>query len=188
MTLAAVLLAGRTEQLLEVLLVLVLAAIACVGIGATALLLRVILPGVAHAADASLGRMRARRLTLFGLLPLLGAGALARGVSLAGTKPLEVAYLVLVALPLALALIAGLMAGLPHVGARVLRADSDPAPLLRATLGGLVVGLAMVSWALPPLGLLVSFLLAAWALGIGIGAVVHAPGGERTADSAVPAP
>jgi hypothetical protein len=33
----------------------------------------------------------------------------------------------------------------------------------------------MVSWALPPLGVLVSVLLAGWLLGIGLGAVIGKP-------------
>jgi hypothetical protein len=166
---------GTTEKLVQVLLVVVLAAIGCVGFGAAMLLLRVILPGVARAADASLGRMRTGRLFLVGVLPLVGAALLARGVELANSQALETAYLIVVALPLTLALLVGALAGLPHIGARVLREGADPAPLLRASLGGLVVGLSMVSWALPPLGLVMTLLLAGWLLGVGLGAFVRAP-------------
>lgn len=167
--------AGTTEQLVQVLLVVVLGAIGCVAFGAVVLLLRVILPGVARAADASLGRMRTGRLLLVGIVPLVGSALLARGVELANSQALETAYLILVALPLTLALLVGALSGLPHVGARVLREGADPAPLLKAALGGLVIGLSMVSWALPPLGLAVTVLLAGWLLGIGLGALVRAP-------------
>ncbi|MDJ0521807.1 MAG: hypothetical protein QNJ90_07000 [Planctomycetota bacterium] len=175
MHLATVLAAGTTEQLVQVLLVVVLGAIGCVGFGAAMLLLRVILPGVARSADASLGRMRTGRLLVVGILPLVGSALLARGVELAKVEALETAYLLLVALPLALALLVGAMSGLPHVGARVLREGADPSPLARASIGGLVIGLAMVSWAAPPLGVLVTVLLAGWLLGIGLGGLIREP-------------
>jgi len=171
----SILAAGTTEQLVQVLLVVILAAVAFIGVGAIMLVLRVILPGIAKAADASLGRMSTRRLLLTGVLPLVGAGLLARGMELTGSEALALVYLLLIALPLTIALVVGAMAGLPHLGARVLREGSDPTPLTRATLGGLVLGLSMVSWALPPLGMLVTVLLASWLLGIGIGGLVRAP-------------
>ncbi len=178
----ALLAATSTEKLVQVLLVVVLAAIACVGAGAAVLLVRVVLPGVAGAADASLGRMGTRRLLLTGILPLVGAGLLARGVELAGSDVLGAVYFFLVLLPIALALLVGATAGVPHIGARVLRDGSSPAPLACAALGGLVIGLAMVSWAIPPVGLLVTVLLAGWLLGIGLGAFVRAPRAAAAAE------
>lgn len=166
---------GSADGLLRILLIIVLALVVCVGIGATTLLLRVILPGVARAADASLARLSGKRLLLAGILPLVGAALLARGVELTGSQAAGGIYAVLVGLPIALAVIVGAMAALPHLGRQVMKADSDAAPLLRASVGGLVAGLAMLSWALPPLGVLVSVLLAGWFTGIGLGAVVRAP-------------
>ena len=72
-----------------------------------------------------------------------------------------------------LAWVGGFTAGLLHVGTKVLRADSEASPLARAALGGLVVGLALTSWIIPPLGLLVSVLLSAWFVGIGLGALIR---------------
>lgn len=166
---------GGAEALLKVLLVIVLALLACVGAGATALLLRVILPGVAASADASLARLSTRRLFLGGILPLVGAALLARAVGWTGSSAVGGIYALVVALPLALAVIAGAMAALPHLGGQVMRAGSEASPLARAAVGGFVVGLAMTSWALPALGVLVSVLLAGWLLGIGLGSALQRP-------------
>lgn len=165
--------ASDTEGLLQLLLAALLGAIACVGLGAATLVIRAILPGAAASADASLARLSARRLFLTGILPLLGAALLAQGVNLVGNDVVSAIYLLIVALPLALAWIAGLLAGLPYLGTKALRADSQASPLARASLGGLVAGLAMVSWILPPLGLLLSLLLTGWFLGIGLGSLIH---------------
>ena len=87
--------AGGTEGLLHLLLLAVLGAIACIGLGAAALGVRAIVPGAAAAADASLARMSAWRLFASGILPLVGAallGALAalyRGVEDSGRPTAE---------------------------------------------------------------------------------------------------
>jgi hypothetical protein len=173
--------AAPSEHLLQALLIVVLVAVGAIAVGVTALVLRIILPGVARPTDRALASMGTARLFLAGVLPLVGAALLARGVQLAGSGVLTGVYLVVVALPVCLALVAGAMAGLPHLGRRVLRAGADPAPLVEAALGGLVAGLAMVTWALRPLGVLVTLLLAAWFVGIGLGAVL---GGRRRAPDA----
>jgi hypothetical protein len=157
------------------LVAIVLGLLGCVGAGAVALVLRVILPGVAGAADASLARLRPGRLVLAGVVPILGAALLGRGVALVGQPALGAVYLLAVVLPLAIALLLGAMAALPHLGARVLRADPPPSPLRCASVGGLVTGLSMASWVLPPLGVAFSVLLAGWLLGIGLGAFVRRP-------------
>lgn len=164
--------AAETEELLQVLLLVVLGAVACLGLGAATLVIRIILPRPAAALDRSLARLGTGRLFLMGVLPLVGAGLLARGVELARHDLLSAAYLLLVAIPLVLAWIGGFLAGLMHIGAKVRRADSDASPLARAALGGLVMGLALTSWIVPPLGLLVSLLLSAWFVGIGLGALI----------------
>ncbi|MDA1195143.1 MAG: hypothetical protein O2894_08150 [Planctomycetota bacterium] len=165
--------AATTDSLVQVLLGIILAAIACVGLGAATLLIRIMLPGVARAADASIARLGSKRLFLTGLLPLVGAGLLARGAGAIGGEAAGLVLLFLVILPLGLAWVLGLVAGLPHIGAKALRADSTAAPLGRAAMGGLVAGLAMTSWALPPLGVCISLLLSAWFVGIGLGALIH---------------
>ena len=53
---------------------------------------------------------------------------------------------------------------------------ADASPLKRGALGGLVVGFALASWIIPPLGLVVSVLLSAWFVGIGLGALIRRRG------------
>lgn len=168
--------AAQTDDLLRVLLVVVLVAIGCVGVGTTALLLRVVLPGVATATDRALSAMTGRRLLAAGVLPLIGAALLAQGVALAGNSVLGGAFVLVVALPLTLAWLGGVLAALPYVGARLLRGGDEASPLLRGAVGGLVMGLAVVTWTIPPLGVLVSVLLTGWFLAIGVGAALGARG------------
>lgn len=165
-------LATQSEELLTILLVVVLSLIGAIGFGAVALLLRTILPGVGTSADASLARLGTKRLLLAGVLPIIGAGLVARAVETAHNPTIEGIYALVVALPLALALLVGAMAAIPHLGGQVLRSGAEASPLARATTGGLVTGLAMVSWLLPPLGVLVTVLLAGWWIGIGLGGLV----------------
>lgn len=165
--------AKETEELLQLVLLVPLAAVACLGIGAASLVVRIILPGVAAATDRSLARMGTGRLFVMGVLPIVGAGLLARGVELAGQPWVSGLFLLLVGIPLVLAWMGGFTAGVLHIGTRVLRRDADVAPLRRASLGGLVVGLALVSWIVPPLGMVVTVLLSAWFVGIGLGALIR---------------
>ena len=157
------------------------------GIGATAVLMRIVLPGLTAAADASLARLSTKRLLLAGLVPLIGAGLLAQGVAHSGLEALGVVFALLVALPLILATLVGALAAIPRVGAGALRSGAG-APLTRAAVGGLVMGLSMVTWAVPPLGVLVSLLLASWCLGAGLGVFLRrAPNqaDEKPAESPV---
>ncbi len=163
--------AAQLQELLVILLVVVLSLIGAVGFGAVALLLRAILPGVADLADASLARLDTRRLLLSGILPLVGAALLGSAAEGAGNEVFAGAVAILVFLPLALALVVGAMGAIPHLGGQVLRSGVEASPLARASAGGLVTGLAMVSWLLPPLGVLVTVLLAGWWVGIGLGGV-----------------
>jgi hypothetical protein len=164
-----------TQGLLQVLLIVILILIGCVGTGATALLLRIILPGVARSADASLARLGTGRLVFGGVLPLIGVALGARGVQVTGSPVLGGLFALVVVLPLAVALLLGAMAALPHLGAQVLRADANPSPIVCASVGGLLIGLAGASWLLPPLGVAVSVLFAGWLLGIGLGAMFRRP-------------
>ena len=166
--------AAQTDDLVRALVIVVLVALGCIGVGTTAMLLRVILPGVARAADGALRGMGGRRLFLAGILPLVGAGLLARGVGLTQNEVLGGAYVLVVALPLTLAWITGALAGLPHIGARLLRGGTDASPLMQGAVGGLVTGLSMVTWALPPLGVLVTVILTGWFVGIGLGSAFRA--------------
>ena len=165
--------AADSEGLLQLLLAVVLGAIACIGLGAAALVVRAILPGAAASADASLARLSTWRLFVSGILPIVGAALLARGVDLVGNDVVSGIFLLIIVLPLTLAWIAGLLAGLPYLGGKALRQGSEASPLARAALGGLVAGLAMVSWVLPPLGLVLTLLLTGWFLGIGLGSLIH---------------
>lgn len=164
--------ASQVEELLTIFLVVVLALIGAVGFGAVVLLLRAILPGVGRAADASLARLDRRRLLVGGILPLLGAALIGSATSSMQGTWVAFVYAVVIALPLALATIVGAMAAIPHLGGQVLRSGAEASPLARASIGGLVTGLAMVSWLLPPLGVLVTVLLAGWWIGIGLGGLV----------------
>ena len=180
------------EGPLGVLLALILGLLACVGIGATALLLRIMLPGVAAAADASIQRLSTKRLLLVGIVPLVGAAFVAGGVKSTGSEALGGIFLLVVGLPIAIAILVGAMAALPRIGAGALRSGVEAAPLAQAAVGGLVLGLAMVSWALPPLGFAVSLLLAGWLLGTGLGTCIRrsaaAPPSEIPPGDAVESP
>ena len=154
-------------------LLVLLGLVACVGAGATVLVLRILLPVAARAGDAALDRVGTKQILLSGIVPLVGAGLVAQGVGQTGSEALGLVFLLLVGLPLLLAWIVGAMAAIPHVGTRALSEHSLAGPGLRAAVGGLVIGLSLASWALPPLGLLLSLLLSGWFLAIGIGAFVH---------------
>jgi hypothetical protein len=137
-----------------------------VGTGCALALLRIVLPGLAGRADRSLASLGAGRLVVTGVLPLVGALVLSAVATNAGAPPaLALAWWI----PLLLLAVAGAMAALPHAGERLLRAGSQASLLARAAVGGLVVGLAMATWFLPPLGLLVTLLVAGWLVGIGLG-------------------
>ena len=172
------------EGLLGVLIAVVLGLLGCVGIGATVLLLRIMLPGVAAAADASIGRLSTKRLLLVGVVPLIGAALVAQGVGLAGSEALVGIFLLVVGLPIAIAILVGAMAALPRIGAGALRSGAETAPLAQAAVGGLVLGLAMVSWAVRPLGFFVSLLLAGWLLGTGVGACIRRSAGAPPSEDA----
>ena len=136
-----------------------------VGTGCAAALLRLIVPGVAARADRSLASLGGARLVATGVLPLVGALALSAVATNAGAPSLTLVLWV----PLLLLAVVGAVAALPHVGERLLRAGQGASLLARATVGGLVVGLAMATWILPPLGLLVTLLVAGWLVGVGLG-------------------
>ena len=165
-----------TQELLQLVLLLPLAITAALGLGAATLVIRIILPGVAAATDRSLADLGTLRLFVMGVLPIVGAGLLARGVELANHEIVSLLFVVLVGIPLVLAWTGGFTAGLNHIGQKVLRDGADASPLKRGALGGLVVGFALASWIIPPLGLVVSVLLSAWFVGIGLGALIRRRG------------
>jgi hypothetical protein len=145
-----------------------LAAVACLGVGAALAVLRVLLPGVARATDRGVRQVGSLRLLYAGILPLLGAVLLARGVEAVGARGLEVAYLVVVGIPLGLLLLAGAAAAVPHVGAELLGRDRERSPLARSAAGALALGLSMVVWALPALGGVWTVLLLGYFLAAGL--------------------
>lgn len=167
--------AGAGQHLLEVLLYAVVGLIACAGVGAALAVLRVVLPGVAGAADRSVAATSTRRLLLMGALPVLGAALLGRAVEALGAPALGVAYALLVVLPLGLALVAGAMGAVPWLGERLLERGTPRSPLARAAGGAVALGLAATTAWLPPLFALVALLVLGWLLGIGLGAL----GGRR---------
>lgn len=150
----------------------VMLVIVGVAFGGIVLLVRTILPPLARATDASVARLTTKRLLLCGLLPLIGAGLVARGLELMKNQILVDGYSVLVLLPLCLLGVAGLCGALPHLGRAVLRSDREPSLLGAGLAGGLVLGLSAISTAWEPLGVLVGILVASWCLGIGLGVLI----------------
>lgn len=164
--------ASPGEHLLEVLLYVLVGLLGSVGVGAALALLRVILPGLAGAADRSLAATGTRRLLLMGALPVLGAALLGRAVEALGAPALQFAYLLLIVVPLGLALVLGAMAALPHLGERLLERGTPRSALARSAGGGVALGLAATTVWVAPLFALVALVLLGWLLGIGLGAVV----------------
>jgi hypothetical protein len=155
----------------RVLVVLVLLALGVVGFGCALAVLRVILPHVASATDRSVQAMGTGRLLAMGVLPLVGAALLGAGVGQVGAPVLGWVYLLVVAVPLVLLVLAGAAAGVPHVGGALLLRGEERSPLARSVVGALVTALAMATWVWPPLGVLVTVLIVGWFLGAGLGAV-----------------
>ena len=174
MTSASVVLAATEpgEALVAVLLYVVVGLVLSAGVGAALATLRVILPGLASAADRSLEAGGTRRLLLMGVLPLLGAAILLQAVAALGSAAASWIVFLAVVVPVVLALLVGAMAALPHLGERLLERGSPRSPLARAAGGGVVVGLAATTAWVPPLFALVALLLGGWFLGIGLGAVL----------------
>lgn len=162
------------ETLGNLLLLSVAVVFLGLGLGAGTATLRVVLPGVADRADASVRRLGFVRLLLTGVLPLIGTALIGMAVEKAHSQAVETAFIILVVIPLFLALIAGAMAALPHLGARLLK-DGDEAGVLRqALVGGGVIGLAGTTWVVPPLGGFLSFVVLGWLVGAGMGTVFPA--------------
>jgi hypothetical protein len=159
------------EALVAVALYALVGVIFSVGLGAAVATLRVILPGLGGLADRSLSTIGGRRLFLAGVLPLLGAALLGQFVAQAGQQGLSGAYALLVLVPLGLLMLLGLLAALPHLGARLSGERGPSSPLGRAALGGLALGLAATTVWLPPLFGVVALLLGGWLLGIGLTAL-----------------
>lgn len=180
--------AASGETLLTVLLYVVLGVLVAAGVGAAVATLRVVLPGLAGAADRALAATGGRRLLLMGVLPLLGVGLLAQlaGASKDPTLGGIVALGVLV--PAGLLIVLGLLAALPHLGQRLLegqRAREEERPrsaLTRAVGGGIALGLAATTAWLPPFFALLALLVGGWLLGIGLSTLV----GRRAATPADP--
>ncbi len=170
------LLAGvQAEHLGLILLVFCCAVAAGLGLAGMVALLRVVLPGVARAADRAARHGRTRNIGLLGLLPLVGALLLGAGVKRLHSQAAEGAFAVLVGLPLMLFLVAGALGAVPFIGRRILHRGDDAGVLRQSLGGGLVLGLTCTTAALPPLGWLVFFLLLGWLLSIGLGALKSAP-------------
>jgi hypothetical protein len=168
-------------MLLGALLVLLAAA----GIGSALAVLRIVVPGPGEAAERAARGLGPRRLLLLGVLPLVGAVLLAHAVGALpeGTRTgLGIAYLLVVALPLGLLLLAGAAGAVPYLGGRLL-GDRERSLWARAVAGA--VALALCGWTavLPPLLALVSALVLGWFLGAGLAALL-----ARRAASGGPAP
>jgi hypothetical protein len=141
------------------------------GIGCAVGVIRVVLPGLARATDRSLAAAGTGRLVLAGVLPLVGAVLLLWAIHAAG---LPGAVALVLALPLLLLAVLGATAAVPHLGARLLRGGESTSLLARCVVGALVAGLSLATWALQPLGILVSLLLFGWMVGIGMGLFLRA--------------
>jgi hypothetical protein len=173
----ALLAAAPLDALLSLVTGLILAALGFAGAGAAVALLRVVLPGVARAADDALLLVSTSRALVSGVLPLVGAMLVSWGLAGAGLPP---AWSLLVWIPVLVLTVLGALAAVPHVGERLLATGASVrSPLARAVFGATAIGLAHATWVLSPLGLLVSLTTAGWCLGVGLGIV--AKGRNRAA-------
>lgn len=158
------------DALAGVLLLLVVFA----GVGCVFLVIRVILARPTARADEALGALGTPRLFLTGVLPLIGAALLGHA-SEAGGQATQIAFALLVGLPLALLVLLGGAAAVPHLGRQVLRGRREPTLLAAAIVGALVLGLAGAAAGVlgkeGGLAILV-LLVASWFLGAGLGAVL----------------
>lgn len=161
--------------LLAVILVLVLGCLLSAALGIALAVVRVVLPPIAHAGDRTLASGRTGRVLVAGILLLAGALLLSIAGQRIGQKWVEAVLVLGVWVPLLLAAIAGALAAVPHLGRELLRRRPDRSPILEAAIGGLALGLSQVTWIFKPLGLLVTVLLAAWLVGIGVRAVIDRP-------------
>jgi hypothetical protein len=153
-------------KLLDLLGLLAVGAVFFAGLGVATAVLRVVLPRLARAADASLAGLGTARMAVTGILPLVGAMLLTAAAAPAGAGGVVA---IVVWLPIGLLTVAGSMAAVPHLGGRLLKSGADASLFARSAVGGIAVGLAMATWAVQALGLLVSLLLLGWFLGAGIG-------------------
>lgn len=160
------------EALLAVLLYVVLGLVLSAGLGAALATVRVILPGLARAADRSIEQGGTRRLLLMGILPLLGVALLTQAAHAAGNPVLSTVVGLAVQIPALLFVVLGALAALPHLGARLLERDRPRSLLARSVGGGVALGLAATTAWAAPLFALVALLLGGWLLGIGLGAVL----------------
>lgn len=173
--LALPLASGAGEQLATLALYVLAGLLLSAGFGTAMAVLRVIVPAAATAADRSLGRASTRRLLLAGVLPLLAAALLGRALEALGSPALLLAYLLLIVVPLALALLLGALAAVPHLGERLWERGTPRSALGRAVGGGVALGLAATTLWIQPLFALVGLLLGGWLVGIGLGTVFGRP-------------
>jgi len=156
----------------QVLAAVLLAIVLTVGVGCLLAVLRVIFPGPARLADAGVARLDTGRLLLTGLLPVVGAGLLGAAAEATHVQALVVVWCVVILLPIALLMLVGAMACVPHLGAGLLKDGEQRSLLARAITGALVLGLASgAAAALRPLAPFVGVILAGWFLGAGLGVV-----------------
>ncbi|MDJ0974199.1 MAG: hypothetical protein QNJ98_07050 [Planctomycetota bacterium] len=171
---------AESEDLANLLMLFVAVVILGVGTGAATATLRVVLPGVATRGDASVRRLGFARLLLTGVLPLIGTGLIGMAVEKTGSPAAGTVFLVAIAIPLFLAMLAGAMAALPYLGARLLKDGEEAGVLKQALVGGAVIGLSGATWVIPPLGGFLTFVVTGWLVGAGIG-TVFPPGVPATA-------
>jgi hypothetical protein len=145
------------------------------GLAGMVALLRVILPGVARAADRAASHGRTRNIGLLGLLPIVGVVLLAAGLDRLGSKAAMDILSLVIGLPLLLFVLAGTLGAVPFIGRRVLAGGDDAGVLKQSAAGGIVLALACVTRLVEPLFALLVFLVAGWLLSIGLGALKGAP-------------
>lgn len=167
--------AGAGEQLATLALYVLVGLLLSAGFGAAVAVLRVIVPPAAAGADRSLAHASTRRLLLAGVVPLLAAALLGRALEALGSPALMLAYLVLVVVPLALALLLGALAAVPHLGERLLERGTPRSALARSVGGGVALGLAATTLWIQPLFALIALLLGGWLVGIGLGTLLGRP-------------
>lgn len=162
---------AESDTLANLLMLFVAVVVLGVGTGAGVATLRVIVPGVATRTDVSVRRLGFARLLATGVLPLIGTILIAAALGQAHSKPAETVFLVVIGIPLFLALLVGAMGALPHLGARLLKDGDEAGVLKQALTGGAVIGLSGATWVLAPLGGFLTFVIAGWFVGVGLGSL-----------------
>lgn len=161
----------------QILLWVLVAVVVVASSGCLLAVLRVIFPGPAAKADAAVKRLTTGRLLLTGLLPLVGAGLLGMAAQATGVEAVEVVYAIVIVIPVALLVLVGSMAAVPHLGAGLLRGGEERSLLVRSITGALVlgIGVGVIGAAVRELAPFLGLIVFGWFFGAGLGTVWGRP-------------